>query len=220
MVSVWCGHEERARSDCNDPAEAYAGVPFDAEALLIYRRDRSCAARGVGGHPDLRTPAYPSTIDYKPKYFLVNGVSETAPRQPPRWAPTNRLLPAVRQPGLKAARAAGAGLLRQAPWLRTANRTLCQAAHLAAAGSRQALDRSWSRLPRGRTRSSMEGSTGRTSLRARGFIRLRSACPDEEQFLSRASRPFPAECLAPLERLEVPVKTTTASPWPSHFSPC
>jgi FtsP/CotA-like multicopper oxidase with cupredoxin domain len=54
------------------PAEAYTGVPFDAEAMLLYSEIDPALHTAVAGGT-YGTPAYPSTINYAPKYFLVNG---------------------------------------------------------------------------------------------------------------------------------------------------
>ncbi|PKN55213.1 MAG: hypothetical protein CVU56_22565 [Deltaproteobacteria bacterium HGW-Deltaproteobacteria-14] len=63
------------------PGVAYPGVPYDAEALLVYSEIdpalHAAVADGTYG-----TPAYPSTFDYKPTYFLVNGAPYT-PGTPP-----------------------------------------------------------------------------------------------------------------------------------------
>ncbi len=54
------------------PGEAYPGVTYDADTLLVYSEIdpalHAAVADGTYG-----TPAYPSTIDYRPRYFLVNG---------------------------------------------------------------------------------------------------------------------------------------------------
>lgn len=54
--------------------EAYEGVPYDDEALVLYSEIdpalHAAVADGTYG-----TPAYPSTLDYAPKYFLINGRS-------------------------------------------------------------------------------------------------------------------------------------------------
>ena len=82
------------------PAEAYAGVPFDAEALLIYSEIDPALHTAVA---DLTygTPAYPSTIDYKPKYFLVNGAVADSTSAAATVAPANRLLLRFVNAGLK-----------------------------------------------------------------------------------------------------------------------
>lgn len=55
-------------------ARAYPGVAYDTDAMLIYSEIdpalHQAVADGTYG-----TVAYPSTIDYYPKYFLVNGVA-------------------------------------------------------------------------------------------------------------------------------------------------
>jgi FtsP/CotA-like multicopper oxidase with cupredoxin domain len=56
---------------------AYPGIGYDAEALIIYSEiDPALHAAVDGG--TYGTPAYPSTIDYNPKYFLVNGIAGDA----------------------------------------------------------------------------------------------------------------------------------------------
>lgn len=57
--------------------EAYAGVAYDKEVLLVYSEiDTALHAAVAGGV--YGTPAYPSTIGYKPNYFLVNGQPYTS----------------------------------------------------------------------------------------------------------------------------------------------
>ncbi len=52
--------------------QAYSGVPYDAEVTLLYSEiDPALHAAVAGG--TYGTAAYPSTINYLPKYFLVNG---------------------------------------------------------------------------------------------------------------------------------------------------
>ena len=52
--------------------QAYANIPYDAEVMLLYSEiDPALHAAVAGG--TYGTPAYPSTINYAPKYFLVNG---------------------------------------------------------------------------------------------------------------------------------------------------
>jgi FtsP/CotA-like multicopper oxidase with cupredoxin domain len=58
------------------PNEAYPGVSYDAQAVLLYSEiDPALHAAVVGG--SYGTEAYPSTIDYQPRYFLVNGAPYT-----------------------------------------------------------------------------------------------------------------------------------------------
>lgn len=56
---------------------AYEGVPYDNEVMMLYSEIdpalHTAVAGGVYG-----TAAYPSAINYQPKYFLVNGESYTA----------------------------------------------------------------------------------------------------------------------------------------------
>lgn len=58
-----------------EPAEAYPGVPYDKEVMVIYSEIdpalHQAVADGIYG-----TDAYSSTIDYYPKYFLVNGAAD------------------------------------------------------------------------------------------------------------------------------------------------
>lgn len=53
-------------------AEAYTGVTYDADVVLLYSEIdpglHDAVSSGAYG-----TPAYPSTIEYRPEYFLVNG---------------------------------------------------------------------------------------------------------------------------------------------------
>lgn len=62
--------------------EAYAGVPYDNEALLFYSEiDPALHAAVAGGNygPGTSTP---STINYTPRYFLVNGLPATGGTAP------------------------------------------------------------------------------------------------------------------------------------------
>jgi FtsP/CotA-like multicopper oxidase with cupredoxin domain len=55
------------------PRQAYAGIGYDSEVLLLFSEiDPDLNAAVVSGA--YGTAAYPSTIRYAPKYFLVNGV--------------------------------------------------------------------------------------------------------------------------------------------------
>lgn len=62
---------------------AYTGVPYDRSVTLLYSEIdpalHAAVRDGVYG-----TAAYPSTINYKPEYFLINGApySATAPPSP------------------------------------------------------------------------------------------------------------------------------------------
>ncbi|MDX9786296.1 MAG: multicopper oxidase domain-containing protein [Desulfobacterales bacterium] len=59
------------------PAQAYPDMPYNEEVMIIYSEIdpalHAAVADGTYG-----TPAYPSTIDYEPMYFLVNGVAADA----------------------------------------------------------------------------------------------------------------------------------------------
>ncbi len=52
--------------------EAYAGIAYDNQVILLYSEIdpalHDAVASGTYG-----TPAYPSTLEYKPGYFLING---------------------------------------------------------------------------------------------------------------------------------------------------
>lgn len=68
--------------------EAYAGIPYDNEVTLLYSEiDPALHESVVGIPPDFiptyGTAAYPSTIDYVPKYFLVNGAPFESGVTPP-----------------------------------------------------------------------------------------------------------------------------------------
>ena len=56
------------------PARAYPGIEYeyDEEVVLIYSEIDPALHAAYG------TPAYSSTIDYEPKYFLVNGEAADA----------------------------------------------------------------------------------------------------------------------------------------------
>lgn len=52
--------------------EAYAGISYDSEVPLLYSEiDPALHAAVAGG--SYGTASYPSTVNYAPKYFLVNG---------------------------------------------------------------------------------------------------------------------------------------------------
>jgi PKD repeat protein len=53
---------------------AYAGVGYDLEQVLLFSEVDPALHRAVAGPlPTYGTSEYPSTIDYQPKYFLING---------------------------------------------------------------------------------------------------------------------------------------------------
>lgn len=58
------------------PGEAYPGVPYDAQAILFYS-EIDPALHSAVANDTYGTPAYPSTVHYKPYYFLVNGAPYT-----------------------------------------------------------------------------------------------------------------------------------------------
>jgi FtsP/CotA-like multicopper oxidase with cupredoxin domain len=58
-------------------AQAYSGVEYDVEAMIIYSEIDPALHQAVAGGT-YGTAAYPSTINYKPKYFLVNGAAAEA----------------------------------------------------------------------------------------------------------------------------------------------
>lgn len=59
------------------PAQAYPDMSYNEEVVIIYSEiDPALHAAVAGG--TYGTPAYPSTIDYDPKYFLVNGIATDA----------------------------------------------------------------------------------------------------------------------------------------------
>jgi FtsP/CotA-like multicopper oxidase with cupredoxin domain len=60
---------------------AYAGVAYDLEHLLLFSEIDPVLHDAVAGPaPTYGTAAYPSTLDYRPKYFLVNGAPFTPER--------------------------------------------------------------------------------------------------------------------------------------------
>jgi FtsP/CotA-like multicopper oxidase with cupredoxin domain len=79
---------------------AYPAIGYDAEALIIYSEiDPALHAAVAGG--TYGTPAYPSTIDYQPKYFLVNGVAGDAAGPIATPAPGSNVLIRLLNAGLK-----------------------------------------------------------------------------------------------------------------------
>lgn len=88
-------------------AQAYAGVPYDNVATLIYSEIdpalHTAVANGSYGTPGGPT----STFDYQPRYFLVNG-------QP---YPGNALIAPVGAPGTTLLRLLNAGLTTHVPMI-------------------------------------------------------------------------------------------------------
>jgi PKD repeat protein len=57
---------------------AYGGVGFDLEHVLLFSEiDPALHDAVAGPSPSYGTPGYPSTLDYRPRYFLVNGAPFT-----------------------------------------------------------------------------------------------------------------------------------------------
>lgn len=54
------------------PAQAYPGVSYDTEVVLLYSEIDPALHAAVAGST-YGTAAYPSTIGYEPEFFLVNG---------------------------------------------------------------------------------------------------------------------------------------------------
>ena len=160
----------RSRRRRLTPAEAYAGVPFDAEALLIYSEIDPALHAAVAGPATYGTAAYPSTLDYQPKYFLVNGAVADSAAAAATVAPASRLLLRFVNAGLKEHAPQVLGSYVSAVAEDGKPYPYAEAARLAAAGGRaRPWTRSWSRQPREPTRSSTEGSTGRTCPACRGL---------------------------------------------------
>lgn len=57
-----------------NPAQAYPNIKYNEEVMIIYSEIDPALHQAVAGGT-YGTPAYPSTINYNPKYFLVNGVA-------------------------------------------------------------------------------------------------------------------------------------------------
>jgi len=82
------------------PAEAYPGMTYDEEVALIYSEiDPALHAAVAGG--TYGTAAYPSTIDYNPEYFLVNGEAADAAGPIATPAPGSNVLIRFLNAGLK-----------------------------------------------------------------------------------------------------------------------
>jgi len=60
---------------------AYPGVSYDNEVVLLYSEIDPALHSAVSGGT-YGTPAYPSTIDYQPQYFLINGQPYTSTTPP------------------------------------------------------------------------------------------------------------------------------------------
>lgn len=70
------------------PGVAYSNTPYDREAVFFYSEiDPAMHAAVAGG--TYGTPAYPSTFNYRPTYFLVNGEPFTAGQAPVASVSTN-----------------------------------------------------------------------------------------------------------------------------------
>lgn len=64
--------QDAVAATASTPAQAYPGVAYDAEVTLLYSEIDPALHAAVAGS-SYGTAAYPSTINYAPKYFLVNG---------------------------------------------------------------------------------------------------------------------------------------------------
>jgi hypothetical protein len=94
----------------NDPP-SYPGAAYSAERLLVF--SEIDAVQNAAADAAADASAYPSTIDYNPKYFLVNGVAfdATAPgAAPSRPGPTRHLPVRLANAGLRTHIAAIVGL--------------------------------------------------------------------------------------------------------------
>lgn len=75
-------HDAAAAVPGTSAAEAYAGVPYDAQVTLLFSEiDPALHAAVDAGQYGAGLPVS-STIDYAPKYFLVNGEPYTSPSVP------------------------------------------------------------------------------------------------------------------------------------------
>ncbi len=70
-VQVQMGLYGEVRNDAA-AGQAYAGIPYDSQVTLLYSEIDPALHTAVAGGT-YGTPAYPSTVNYHPKYFLVNG---------------------------------------------------------------------------------------------------------------------------------------------------
>jgi FtsP/CotA-like multicopper oxidase with cupredoxin domain len=89
--------------------QAYAGVSYDNQAILLYSEIDPALHNAVGGpSPTYGTPGGPtSTFDYQPKYFLING----------RVYPNSPVVPLVGNPGTTLLRFLNAGLTTHVPMI-------------------------------------------------------------------------------------------------------
>lgn len=74
QMGLYGGVSKNAVDANGTPAEAYPGLAYDTDAMVIYS-EIDPALHQVVADGTYGTAAYPSTIDYYPKYFLVNGVA-------------------------------------------------------------------------------------------------------------------------------------------------
>jgi FtsP/CotA-like multicopper oxidase with cupredoxin domain len=114
QVQVQMGLYGAASKNATDagaaPAEAYAGVAFDNQATLLYSEIDPALHQAIGGtKPTYGTASGPtSTINYEPKYFLING--QPFPQGTPVIAPAGN-------PGTTLLRLLNAGLTTHVPMI-------------------------------------------------------------------------------------------------------
>ncbi|MCK9529944.1 MAG: Ig-like domain-containing protein [Gammaproteobacteria bacterium] len=82
QVQVQMGLYGPAKKDAG-AGEAYPGVGYDTQLVLLYSEIDPTLHEAVDPvdpdtAPTYGTPAYPSTINYSPRYFLVNGEPHTS----------------------------------------------------------------------------------------------------------------------------------------------
>lgn len=82
-------------------AQQVHGVGYDRDLVLVYSEiDPSLNAAVAGG--TYGTPSYPTTVDYRPRYFLVNGQEATTPPELAQGV-NDRLMLRVVNAGLRTA---------------------------------------------------------------------------------------------------------------------
>ncbi|MBN2319002.1 MAG: multicopper oxidase domain-containing protein [Acidobacteria bacterium] len=79
QMGLYGGVTKNAVDANGGAAQAYPGMTYDEGVVILYSEIDPALHEAVAGPtPIYGTAGYPSTIDYNPKYFLVNGVAADA----------------------------------------------------------------------------------------------------------------------------------------------
>ncbi len=90
------------------PAQAYVGVPYDNQATLFYSEIDPTLHAAVADGSYGTAPAPTSTLNYQPKYFLINGKPYPA---------SNSVISPAGSPGITLLRLFNAGLTTHVPMI-------------------------------------------------------------------------------------------------------